>query len=78
MGTLCGMASYAPLLAHGRSVAVEAGRHLVLTICIPTATPDYYVQKVFAGNVGTRIVPVTPQGRKAALYTSASLDERKS
>jgi alpha-N-arabinofuranosidase len=32
------------------------------------------VQKVFANNVGTRIVPVTPHA-EAGLYTSASLDD---
>jgi alpha-L-arabinofuranosidase len=37
-------------------------------------TPNYYVQKMFASNTGTRIVPVTPQA-DAGLYTSASLDE---
>src|SRR5271163_1811400 len=38
-------------------------------------TPDYYVQKVFANNAGTRIIPITPHA-EAGLYTSASLDER--
>ena len=38
-------------------------------------TPNYYVQSVYANNVGTRIVPVTPQA-EGGLYTSATLDER--
>jgi len=38
-------------------------------------TPNYYVQKVFATNAGTRIVPATPQA-DGGLYTSATLDER--
>ena len=42
-------------------------------------TPDYYVQRVFASNTGTRVIPITPQHTTesgAALYTSAVLDER--
>ena len=38
-------------------------------------TPNYYVQSVYANNVGTRIVPVTPQA-EGGLYTSATLDDR--
>jgi alpha-N-arabinofuranosidase len=37
-------------------------------------TPNYYVQSVFANNVGTRILPVTPQAQ-GGLYASASLDD---
>jgi alpha-N-arabinofuranosidase len=73
-GDVVRMASYAPLLAH-----VEAWQWKPDAIWFDNlhsyGTPDYYVQKVFAGNVGTRIVPVTPQG-ESGLYTSASLDER--
>ena len=42
-------------------------------------TPDYYVQRVFASNTGTRVIPVTPEHTTengAGLYTSAVLDER--
>ncbi|MBV9764258.1 MAG: hypothetical protein JOZ48_05375 [Acidobacteriaceae bacterium] len=67
------MASYAPLFAH-----VEAWQWTPDAIWFDNlrsyGTPNYYVQKVFANNVGTRIVPVTPQA-KDGLYTSASLDE---
>ncbi len=38
-------------------------------------TPNYYVQKVYASNAGTRVVPATPQAEDG-LYTSATLDER--
>jgi len=38
-------------------------------------TPSYYVQRVFANNAGTRIVPVTPVAENG-LYTTATLDER--
>jgi alpha-L-arabinofuranosidase len=72
-GDVVRMASYAPLLAH-----VEAWQWKPDAIWFDNlhsyGTPDYYVQKVFAGNVGTRIVPVTPQA-EGGLYTSASLDE---
>ena len=68
------MASYAPLLAH-----VDAWQWKPDAIWFDNlrsyGTPDYYVQKLFANNVGTRIVPVTPQA-DSGLYTSASLDER--
>ena len=67
------MASYAPLLAH-----VNAWQWKPDAIWFDNlrsyGTPNYYVQKVFANNVGTRIVPVTPEAQ-GRLYTSASLDE---
>jgi len=68
------MASYAPLLAH-----VDAWQWKPDAIWFDNlrsyGTTDYYVQKVFANNVGMRIVPVTPHA-EAGLYTSASLDDR--
>jgi alpha-L-arabinofuranosidase len=68
------MASYAPLMAH-----VEAWQWKPDAIWFDNlrsyGTPNYYVQSVFAGNAGTRIVPATPQA-EAGLYASASLDER--
>lgn len=68
------MASYAPLLAH-----VDAWQWTPDAIWFDNlhsyGTPNYYVQKVFANNVGTRILPVTPQAQDG-LYASASLDER--
>jgi alpha-N-arabinofuranosidase len=68
------MASYAPLLAH-----VDAWQWTPDAIWFDNlrsfGTPNYYVQGIFASNVGTRIVPVTPQAQDG-LYTSASLDER--
>ncbi len=68
------MASYAPLLAN-----VDAWQWKPDAIWFDNlrsyGTTDYYVQKVFANNVGTRIVPVTPHAEDG-LYTSASLDDR--
>jgi alpha-N-arabinofuranosidase len=68
------MASYAPLLAH-----VDAWQWKPDAIWFDNlrsyGTTDYYVQKVFANNVGTRIVPVTPHAEDG-LYTSASIDDR--
>lgn len=68
------MASYAPLFAH-----VDAWQWTPDAIWFDNlrsyGTPNYYVQRVFANNTGTRIVPVAPQGQ-GGLYTSASLDER--
>jgi len=68
------MASYAPLLAH-----VDAWQWKPDAIWFDNlrsyGTTDYYVQKVFANNVGTRIVPVTPHAEDG-LYASASIDDR--
>jgi alpha-L-arabinofuranosidase len=73
-GDVVQMASYAPLLAH-----VDAWQWKPDAIWFDNlrsyGTPDYYVQKVFANNAGTRILPVTPQAENG-LYTSATLDER--
>jgi len=73
-GDVVRMASYAPLLAH-----IDAWQWTPDAIWFDNlrsyGTPNYYVQGLFASNVGTRIVPVTPQAQ-AGLYTSASLDER--
>jgi len=73
-GDVVRMASYAPLLAH-----VDAWQWTPDAIWFDNlrsyGTPNYYVQSVFANNVGTRVVPVTPQAQDG-LYTSASLDDR--
>ncbi len=73
-GDVVQMASYAPLLAN-----VDAWQWKPDAIWFDNlrsyGTPDYYVQKVFANNAGTRVVPVTPQA-EGGLYTSATLDER--
>ena len=68
------MASYAPLLAH-----VDAWQWTPDAIWFDNlrsyGTPNYYVQSVFANNVGTRILSVTPQAQDG-FYTSASIDDR--
>jgi alpha-N-arabinofuranosidase len=73
-GDVVRMASYAPLMAH-----VDAWQWKPDEIWFDNlrsyGTPDYYVQKVFATNAGTRVIPITPQ-KDAGLYTSASLVER--
>ena len=73
-GDVVQMASYAPLLAH-----VDGWQWTPDAIWFDNlhsyGTPNYYVQRIFANNAGTRIVPATPQA-EAGLYTSASLDER--
>ena len=72
-GDVVRMASYAPLLAH-----VDAWQWTPDAIWFDNlrsyGTPNYYVQSLYASNVGTRTVPVTPQAQDG-LYTSASLDE---
>jgi len=73
-GDVVQMASYAPLLAN-----VDAWQWKPDAIWFDNlhsyGTPNYYVQRVFASNVGTRIVPVAPQA-ESGLFTSATLDER--
>jgi alpha-N-arabinofuranosidase len=68
------MASYAPLM-----VNVNAWQWKPDEIWFDSlhsfGTPNYYVQRVFATNAGTRIVPVTPHAEDG-LYASATLDER--
>ena len=68
------MASYAPLFAH-----VDAWQWTPDAIWFDNlrsyGTPNYYVQRIFASNIGTRILPITPQAQDH-LYTTASLDER--
>ena len=73
------MASYAPLLAH-----VDAWQWAPDLIWFDNlrsyGTPSYYVQKLFGTNAGTRILPVSINGRTAAAqngaYASAAMDER--
>ena len=75
------MASYAPLLAH-----VDAWQWTPNLIWFDNlrsyGTPSYYVQKLYATNQGTSVLPVSVNGSlknvEDGLYTSASLDERSS
>ncbi|HEY1678439.1 MAG TPA: alpha-L-arabinofuranosidase C-terminal domain-containing protein [Candidatus Sulfotelmatobacter sp.] len=73
-GDVVEMASYAPLMAH-----IDAWQWTPDAIWFDNlrsyGTPNYYVQSLYANNVGTRVVPITPQS-EGGLYTSASLDER--
>ncbi|HWS87746.1 MAG TPA: alpha-L-arabinofuranosidase C-terminal domain-containing protein [Pyrinomonadaceae bacterium] len=73
------MTSYAPLLGH-----VEAWQWTPNLIWFDNlrsyGTPNYYVQKLFGTNRGTRLLPVlldgSPKNGREGLYASASLDER--
>lgn len=73
------MASYAPLFAH-----VEAWQWTPDLIWFDNlrsyGTPNYYVQKLFSLNKGTRILPVmlngSPHNGQEGLYASASFDNR--
>ncbi len=73
-GDVVQMASYAPLLAN-----VDAWQWKPDAIWFDNlhsyGTPNYYVQKLYASNTGTRIVPITPQSEDG-LYASATIDER--
>lgn len=72
-GDVVQMASYAPLMAD-----VNAWQWTPDAIWFDNlhsyGTPNYYVQRVFANNAGTRILSATPRAEKG-LYTSATLDE---
>ena len=72
-GDVVRMASYAPLLAHADAWQWKPDA-IWFDNLRSFGTTDYYVQKVFAGNVGSRIIPVTPEAVDG-LYTSATLDE---
>jgi alpha-L-arabinofuranosidase len=73
------MASYAPLFAH-----VDAWQWAPDLIWFDNlrsfGTPSYYVQKLFATNLGSRILPVSidgsPNGQNNEVYATASLDEK--
>jgi alpha-N-arabinofuranosidase len=73
------MASYAPLLAH-----VEAWQWRPDLIWFDNlrsvATPNYYVQKLYANNKGTDVVPALLDGKiiagKDSLYSSAVIDKK--
>jgi len=72
------MSSYAPLFGH-----LEAWQWTPNMIWFDNlrsyATPNYYVQKLFSVNRGTKILPVLMDGSakngQGELFTSASLDE---
>ena len=73
-GDVVQMASYAPLMAH-----VDAWQWKPDEIWFDNlrsyGTPNYYVQREFARNAGTRTVPSTPHAENG-IYTSATMDER--
>jgi alpha-N-arabinofuranosidase len=73
------MASYAPLFAH-----VDGWQWTPDLIWVNNlqsyGTPDYYVQKLYSLNKGTRVVPITLNNDALAgqdsLYASACIDEK--
>ena len=73
------MASYAPLFAH-----VDAWQWTPNLIWFDNlrsyGTPNYYVQKLYATNVGTHLAAVTvngaPENARDGLFTSASVDQK--
>jgi alpha-N-arabinofuranosidase len=73
-GDVVQMASYAPLLAHADAWQWKPDA-IWFDNLRSYGTTDYYVQRLFASNAGTRVLPVTPR-MEDGLYTSATLDER--
>jgi alpha-L-arabinofuranosidase len=73
-GDVVRMASYAPLLAH-----VDAWQWKPDAIWFDNlrsfGTTDYYVQRLYGSNTGTRVLPITTKP-ESGIYTSATLDER--
>jgi alpha-L-arabinofuranosidase len=75
------MASYAPLFAH-----VDAWQWTPNLIWFDNlrsfGTPNYYVQKLYATNLGTDVLPLTVNGSTVnaqdGLYTSAAIDRPRS
>ena len=73
------MASYAPLFAHAEGW--QWAPDLIWVDNLKTmATPDYYVQKLFSLNKGTKVVSITannqPVSGQDSLYASAVVDEK--
>ncbi|MDP4209909.1 MAG: alpha-L-arabinofuranosidase C-terminal domain-containing protein [Bacteroidota bacterium] len=73
------MASYAPLFAHEE--AWQWRPNLIWFDNLRSiATPNYYVQKLFANNKGTNVVPVLLNNEilagKDSLYASANIDKK--
>ena len=71
------MASYAPLFAH--TDAWQWSPDLVwVNNLVAYGTPDYYVQKLFATNRGSNVVPISKNNEiiagKDSLYASAAFD----
>ena len=72
------MASYAPLFAH-----IDGWQWTPDLIWVNNlqsyGTPDYYVQKLFSTNKGTKVVPITLNNEAIAgqdsLYATAAIDE---
>ncbi|MBO9618160.1 MAG: alpha-L-arabinofuranosidase [Niabella sp.] len=73
-----GMASYAPLFAHVDGWQWAPDLIWVNNLDI-FGTPDYYVQKLYSLNKGTKVIPLTMDQKSVAgqdsLYASAVLDE---
>ncbi|MEX6687596.1 alpha-L-arabinofuranosidase C-terminal domain-containing protein [Danxiaibacter flavus] len=72
------MASYAPLFAHAEGW--QWAPDLIWFNNLKSyGTPDYYVQKLYTNNVGTRVVPALMNnaviGGADSLYASASINE---
>jgi alpha-L-arabinofuranosidase len=73
------MASYAPLFAHAEGW--QWTPDLIWVDNLKTVpTPDYYVQKLFSLNKGTKVVSITSGNQAIAgqdsLYASAVVDEK--
>lgn len=73
------MSSYAPLFGHAD--AWQWTPNLIWFDNLRSyGTPNYYVQKLFSTNRGTRLLPVlldgSPKNGRDNLYASASLDEK--
>ncbi|HEX3355779.1 MAG TPA: alpha-L-arabinofuranosidase C-terminal domain-containing protein [Tepidisphaeraceae bacterium] len=70
-GDIVKMSSYAPLFAH--TEAWQWGVNLIWFDNLRSfGTPSYYVQKLFANNLGTNVLPATFDGAKDGLFVVAS------
>lgn len=74
-GDVVQLASYAPLFANVD--AWQWNPNLIWFDGLRSfGTPDYYVQKLFASNTGTKLLPMTLAGSTEKLYANAVIDER--
>jgi alpha-N-arabinofuranosidase len=72
------MHAYAPLLTNVNSHGVQWDTDLIGYDALNSyGSPSYYAQAIFAGHVGTEVVPATLAGTPTRVYTVATRDEQK-
>lgn len=75
------LATYAPLFAHYDAWQWKPDMIWFDNLSV-VRTPNYYVQKMYANNMGTNVLPITSEGKtitgQDSLYASAVIDKENS